>query len=416
MSDDEKKNGNEKIASLVNRARQKFNKPETDVAHEHREDSLELDVEDPTRPQETPATLNEDRDDLELDADRDSDDKQENFLGRMTMLQRLILVGVVMAVGFVGYNSMTGAGSDLAYLNQAESGQTQEARTGDIRQEPSGAALQATDDTQNDGLEPIAQGAVAADSNAIDLTPGSTVTDAQSAFSLDPIESEIQSADSASRQSVSEDGVIEDPSSELMATPDFGSGNDSRLSGGDSDGSVTDSDLGDDGDIASGPATDQMSFEGGVVPAPARQDGDFGSLDGSSTVTPAEVEDIRDKLKSLNSVVSSLSQSVSSIENEISDSSRGDEALRKEVRALMSELKVRDQKVRSLIDRPELSDLVIFRAAANCSACVPHALFNWNGADVEVGDGLQWQGFSVAIRGDRLSLIKGDDEYHYWYR
>lgn len=179
---------------------------------------------------------------------------------------------------------------------------------------------------------------------------------------------------------------------------------------------MSESGLAEDGAIALIEPVGQMTLDGELNEPPSPGGSRFGSAASTASVASGEIADINMRLQKLNSVVSSLSQSVVSIENDVANSTQDDRALRREIQALMSAFKERDQKVRSFEDRPELSDLVIFRAAANCSSCVPHALFHWNGSEVEVGDGLQWQGFSVAIRGDRLSLIKGDDEFHYWYR
>lgn len=413
MSDDEKKNGNAKIASLVNRAKGRFNKQEPDEPQESRDDSLELDVEDPTRPQETPPTLTAGRDDLELDAEEADGGKKENFLGRMTMMQRAILVAVVVGAVFIGHRTINDAGADMGYLGQDEPTQTQ---PGSTQREQEAAANQESATTPSDGFEPIAQGNIAPDNNAIDLTPGSSVNDADNAFSLDPIEPELTSADASAGKADADKSSLEGTNPEVTGAPDFGSANDDSSRGGNFDGAVSGSDLGEDDVMVSNQPLGQMTLDGEFIPAPSRRGGDFGSRSSAPSVAPTEIKDIKAKLQSLNSVVSSLSQSVVSIENEVSNSTQDDAALRKEIRTLMSELKVRDQKVRSLTDRPELSDLVIFRAAANCSSCVPHALFSWDGDEVEVGDGLQWQGFDVAIRGDRLSLIKGADEYHYWYR
>lgn len=403
MSDGEKKNGNAKIAQLVNKAKGAFPKPETSELPGASDDSLDLDVEDPTRPQETPPTLAPEGDDLELESETDDDGKRENFLGRMTMAQRVILVGALGAAAFVGHRVINGPGADLPYLAEGEPRQAQHTASTPERQRD--------EVPESDGFEPIAQGTVTPDSNAIDLSPESSDANVENAFTLDPIAPVFESSEA----NVSE--ISQGPENpQVTGTSSFSSTMNNTPSGTDFDGAVSESDLAKANVIVSNRSSGGMTLDGEPTAPPSLSGGDLDSSGGNPSAATAEMEDIKARLLNLNSVVSSLSQSIVSIENEISNSAQDDRALREEVRILMSELKDRNQIVHSLKSRPELSGLVIFRAAANCSTCVPHALFNWNGKEVEVGDGLQWRGFSVAIRGDRLSLIKGDDAFHYWYR
>lgn len=416
MSDEEKKNGNAKIAQLVSKAKGTFGQKEASEPQDPLDDSLELDVEDPTRPQDTPPTLSQEHDDLELEAEADEGGKKENFLGRMTMVQRVILVAVVGAVAFVGHRTINGGGSDLTYLAEGEPAQSQQASPASTPPEPAASPNPERSGSSEDGFEPIAQGNVAPDSNAIDLTPGSSEAEAENAFSLDPIDSGFDSGEASPADSDSGESSLGRADAEVAGTENSPSGDSQESANAQFDGSVSESGLAGDSAAASGEALGQMTLDGEFIEPPSPSGTGFGSAASAPSLASGEIEDIKTRLRELNSVVSSLSQSVVSIENDVSSSAQDDRALRREIQALMSALKERDQKVRSLEDRPELSDLVIFRAAANCSSCVPHALFRWNGNEVEVGDGLQWQGYSVAIRGDRLSLIKGDDEFHYWYR
>lgn len=73
-------------------------------------------------------------------------------------------------------------------------------------------------------------------------------------------------------------------------------------------------------------------------------------------------------------------------------------------------------RVAQAITRPMVRDLVIYRASPNCDICVPHAYFRIGNAEHEVGDGLQWEGYTVSIIGDRMTLSKKDKSFDYWYR
>lgn len=124
----------------------------------------------------------------------------------------------------------------------------------------------------------------------------------------------------------------------------------------------------------------------------------------------------RENIVTVRNQVEDLSQSVTSIEERVLESLSSNRELTRQVSQLMSELRRKNSELASFEGRPNITDLVIFTAASNCSECVPHAVFSWNQQQHEVGDGLRWNDFDASITGDRLTLAKDGEYFHYWYR
>lgn len=73
-------------------------------------------------------------------------------------------------------------------------------------------------------------------------------------------------------------------------------------------------------------------------------------------------------------------------------------------------------RVDQAVLRPQIKDLVIYRASPDCDICIPHAYFKIGKDEHEVGDGLEWEGFKVRINGDRMTLSKNSKSFDFWYR
>lgn len=382
---DEKKSSNNKIASLLEKAKNR-KKPgsqyEAQDAPSEQIEDLHLDVEDVTREQETPPELTETVDEEELILDENGEGtKRPGLMSRLNMKQRVLLAGVIVIV-FVGAQKTLSNKKSLDYLDQSPTDVA--SATAESPNELSSEPL------MDDGFEPIDQGEIAPDTNTVNLTidPGENNAAASNAFGSDPF------------------GDVDDPIGTLddPQTPPA----DTSVQEGVTDQPDPSPVFEDAGETFSTPAIDE---------GPLNEDASLPPQDFVESRQPStEIRQVQSEIAKLNSEVSAISQSVVSIRQEMSSSSATNRELLTQVSKLMAALKERDAQVRQMKSRPDIDDLVIFRAASNCSTCVPHALFTWNGKDVEVGDGLEWQGYEVAIRGDRMTLRNEQDVYHYWYR
>lgn len=398
--------GKNKIASLVNLAKNRKkaeSSPETESFDN--DERLDLELDDPTRPQQTPPELETPYEEpFEIKSEHENEGKKEGFLSRFTMSQRIILMGVI-AVAVFGAQSMT-SNDRLDYLEPESATHDHAASSSAQTKDGLGAQSETAGAPTSDGFEPIDQGNIAPDTNSINLTGNPEPESAASEFSMDPLDPGSEA--SGAEVTVSEEEAFPVPEE----TPSFG-GSDVETSGqnlaqmpenmpGDSmQASFTDENVSSQQE----PATDD-NF-GGFEPEPPTP---------TAPVDSAAIDSVENKISDLNEKFTSLQQSVRSIKSDVQLTASSNKDLTKSVERLMAELEEREQKLQDLRDRPNITDLVIFRAASSCATCVPHALFNWGGKDIEVGDGLKWQGFDVAIRGDRLTLRKDGEDFHYWYR
>lgn len=389
MSEDKNKPTEGKLGKLISMARDSKNKAQSpEKPNQSHADDLELDLTDPTKGQETPPELHdplEREDPLELDAEGESKESSRNPLRNLTLGQRIMLIGVLGIIFVGGKNIFSGDTPSMAELNQG------------LPQEQSKGPRETSEDvTDSNGLQPIDQGMVAPDANAVNVLPDSefaSVEESDELVSLTPPEGPDAPDAEQIANPTSPDKMLlsasDDPlSGQIESTGDF-------------------STEGDDLDSSTSEGTFDEYFASGDMAEPSPPPTDAPQAASAS---------ISNEIVTLRNEIEELSHFVSSIESGIQSSSRSNEELADQVATLMAELKQRDRQLDDLADRPEVTDLVIFTAAANCSTCVPHALFRWNGKEHEVGDGLSWNGFQVAIRGDRMSLVKDQDQFHYWYR
>lgn len=398
-----KKDGTAQITKLVTKARNHFKDPE-DTPKKESDEHLELDVPDPTTEQETPPVLHEGDlgEGMELN-EQEEERPKGGFLARMSMVQRVILFCLIAVVIIGLQRTMTGR-DDIAYLDQDPEGGSSQESAPDPTSDMASMDDPIPPAPSSDGFEPIDQGSVSPDTNAIDLTIDPDQAEENNAFSEDAMEPETGPAS----QDLAQQDATEAPGSDSPETAGFSGGMGGMESVGDPDSFGSDGLSAVSFDEAAPQTPDEIGTDpGGFGPAPDNE---------SLPISDDEFSELQKKVASLNSEFDSLSQSVASIRGEVSKSAATNKQLASEVSNLMDAFEDQEQRIRDLDDRPTISDLVIFRAANNCNTCVPHALFIWNDQEVEVGDGLEWHGFNVAIRGDRMSLRKGDDVYHYWYR
>lgn len=389
---DEKKNGDNRIAWLVDKVKNRHAKGDSPEEPVPPADEVEFHVEDPTREQSTPPELTdqvEHEETLELDED---DERKGNFISRMSLTQRIVLC-VVAAIAFIGVQKTLSGKEDLDYLN--DQGQTQPMANTNA---PAGAAPQEIETpsspASDDGFEPIDQGSIAPDQNALNLTGNEVPSDtlASDAFSMDPIE-QAEGPDNSTGESMDSSEGGEATDQDTASTPEASDRSDESF------------DLAPDS-FASSDNSEPRGTSSTIPPQDFSQSG----------LTDSQIEQIQSDIGNLNSELSALSQSVVSIKEEMSSTASANRELVTQVSQLMEALEKREEQVKQMESRPEIRDLVIFRAASDCRNCVPHAFFTWNGKEIEVGDGLQWQGYEVAIRGDRMTLLNDQDTHHYWYR
>lgn len=345
-----------------------------------------------------PLELSPDREDpIGIEPQEDGDEPKKlktNPFAEMSFAKRMIVVGVaaIIVVGFFNTKTTT--------------------KDFDPSQPPKMSAQerQASDDL--DGFESIPQGDVSKDPNAIDVRVGADNNTSDKVHaSEDPADPTAPPVDMAVAEDAMpeasqtlgapvplNDAVIQSPPSEPSSPAPIPSSNnvitfDDQPSQPSFGNSGSENVTAPDEDLFGSPAELSMT----------------GSGENISVSKGSELVTLRNK-------VGDMAQSLSSIESKVEKSNSNNQALRRQIENLMRELEAKSELAAAIGNRPEITDLVIFNSARNCSSCVPHAVFRWNGTEQEVGDGLSWNGFNIAIRGDQLTLTRNDDQFHYWYR